>query len=333
MTTEQVQSIVAAGAFPGAKTPAELLETHISWVILTPEYAFKIKKPVVFGFLDFSTLEKRRFYCEEEVRLNRRLAPSLYLGVLLIAPAGDQLRIGATDTPAVDVAVQMHRIDSQLQMDRLLAAGRVTPAHIEQLAAVLAAFHRQAVMQGAIVYHPGAYWADFADLYRLSADIEKHLGAAALQKLAHWRAALPGFLERHAGRLMERVQAGFWVEGHGDLHTRNIFLPDGPPVVFDCIEFNPHFRQSDILNELAFLCMDLDAREHPELAKVFLNAYTKNWDVFPKAEDRLLFEFFKAYRANVRLKVTLIELRQHRPEKMEKQVNLYWSLLDAYLNH
>lgn len=331
MTTEQVKSIAARGAFPGAQTPTELVETHISWVILTPEYAFKIKKPVVFGFLDFSTLEKRRFYCEEEVRLNRRLAPDLYLGVLPIAPAADLLRIGATGTPAVDVAVQMHRLDSQLQMDRLLAAGRVTPAQMEQLADVLAAFHRQAVMHGAIVYHPGACWADFAELYRLNADIEKYLGTAALQKMAHWRAALPAFLERHAGRLMERVQDGFWVEGHGDLHTRNIFLPDGPPVVFDCIEFNPHFRQSDILNELAFLCMDLDAREHPELARVFLNAYTKRWDVFPKKEDRLLFDFFKAYRANVRLKVALLELRQHETEALQKQAPVYWQLMEKYL--
>lgn len=331
MTTEQLHSIVAAGAFPGPPAPAELVETHISWVILTPEYAFKMKKPVAFGFLDFSTLEKRRFYCAEEVRLNRRLAPDLYLGILPVAPVGKQLHIGATQAPAVDVAVQMRRLDTALQMDRLLAAGHVKPAQVKHLAAVLAAFHRAVVLHGAIVYHPGGYWADFAELYRFGADLEKHLGAGVGPKMAHWRATVPNFLERHASRLIERVHDGFWVDGHGDLHTRNIFLTRDGPVVFDCIEFNPHFRQSDILNELAFLCMDLEARDHPELGRAFLNAYTAHWEIFPKAEDRRLFDFFRAYRANVRLKVALLELRQHETPDLYEQVRRYWRLMESCL--
>lgn len=333
MTLEQIRSIIGNGAFPGRKQPVELVETHISWVILTPDFAFKIKKPVLLGFLDFSTEAKRKMFCEAEVLLNRRLAPEMYLGVLPIGGKAERLQIAENARPVLDYAVQMRRIDNSREMDILLEQNRVTAEQIEQLAAVLAAFHRQVAMTGPIVYHPGAHWADFAELYRFQADIKQYLGAAAIEKMNHWRAQLPLFLEQNAGRLIERVRQGFWVDGHGDLHARNIFLTDKGPLVFDCIEFSAHFRQSDILNELAFLCMDLEARGRPELANVFLQAYNRHWNVFPDPADQDLFLFFKAYRANVRLKVTLIELRQHRPEKMEKQVNLYWSLLDAYLNH
>ncbi|MCK6692812.1 MAG: phosphotransferase [Thermoanaerobaculia bacterium] len=331
MTLEQIRSILGNGAFPGRKQPAELVETHISWVILTPDFAFKIKKPVLLGFLDFSTDAKRKMFCEEEVRLNRRLAPDMYLGVLPVGGKGEHLQIAENALPVLDYAVHMRRIDNSREMDVLLEQNRVTAGQMEQLAAVLAAFHRQVVMTGPIVYHPGAHWADFAELYRFQADVEKHFGPAAAEKMNRWRARLPLFLEQNAGRLIARVRDGFWVDGHGDLHARNIFLTEKGPVVFDCIEFSAHFRQSDILNELAFLCMDLEARGHPELANTFLQAYARHWNVFPDPADQGLFRFFKAYRANVRLKVALIELRQHPSVKLEEQVKLYWGLLDSYL--
>ena len=331
MTIDQIRTILANGAFPGRSQPAELVETHISWVILTPDFAFKIKKPVVFGFLDFSSEAKRKTYCEEELRLNRRLAPEMYLGVLPVGGPPDQPSIGENARPLLDYAVQMRRMDNSRQMDFMLDHQQVTPAHLEQLAAVLAPFHRQVVINGPLVYHPGSHWADFAELYRFRADMEQHLGPTATEKMQHWRTVLPAFLEQHAGRLLARARDGFWVDGHGDLHTRNIFLPDSGPVVFDCIEFNPHFRQSDILNELAFLCMDLEARGVPNLATTFLNAYTRYWDIFPDPADRDLFRFFKAYRANVRLKVALLEMRQHPSEKLKTQVKQYWALLEKIL--
>ena len=327
-----MKALVDAGNFPGARQPAELIETHISWVILTPDFAFKIKKPVTFDFLDFSTLQKRRYFCEEEVRLNGRLAPGMYVGVLPIGMRAGQATIGETGSPVVDYAVQMHRLDNQLQMDKLLAENRVSPVQMQQLATLLASFHRQVAMTGAIVYHPDAYWTDFAEIYSLHADIENRLGARATQKMKRWGLRLPLFLEQHAGRLQERVREGFWVDGHGDLHARNIFLSGEGPIVFDCIEFNPHFRQSDILNELAFLCMDLDAREHSGLAGVFLKTYLECWNVFPQQEDWELFRFFKAYRANVRLKVALLELRQHDSAALTDQVRQYWNLLEEYLS-
>jgi len=330
MTTDQIQNILAAGAFPGATQPAELVETHISWVILTPDFAFKIKKPVTFGFLDFGTLEKRLHYCQEELRLNRRLAPDLYLGVLPIAEKNGALAIGATENAPVECALQMRRLDNRRQMDKLLAAGQVSAGQMAQLAAVLAPFHRKVVLNKPPDCHAATYWADFAELYRFGDDVAKHLGAAATDALQRWRCRIPEFLEQHDGRLTERARKGFWVDGHGDLHARNIMLLDDGPVVFDCIEFNEHFRKNDILNELAFLCMDLEARGHAELAEAFLSAYCQFWDVMPEPEDALLFRFFKAYRANVRLKVALIELRQHQSSELEAQVRQYWKVLARY---
>jgi aminoglycoside phosphotransferase family enzyme len=331
MTADQIQSIVDAGAFPGSKGPVELVETHISWVILTPDFAFKIKKALTFGFLDFSTLEKRRFFCLEELRLNQRLAPDMYLAVLPIGIVDGQATIGAASVSAIDFAVQMRRMDDKRQMDKLLKAQQVPKIQLEQLAAVLAPFHKKTVLPGTGEFHPAALWADFAELFRFGADIGECLGTAAETKLNHWRSRLPEFLEKHSSRLQERFRSGFWVDGHGDLHSRNIFLLEEGPVVFDCIEFSAHFRQSDILNELAFLCMDLEAQGQPNLADTFLQAYAQHWNVFPKEEDPDLFLFFKAYRANIRLKVALLELRQHKIPALHKQVQQYWNLMEAYI--
>ena len=331
MNTQQIHDILLSGQFSGAKEPAEVVETHISWVILTPDFAFKIKKPVQFDFLDFSTFEKRRFYCGEELRLNRRLAPGMYLGVLPIGTVNGRPAIGAMSPPLLDYAVWMRRMDEQCQMDLLLAKNQVTETQMEELARQLAAFHRRSIIHAPSVYCPGDYLKDFEDLYHEEKDAVQWLGPDALEQFRLWKEQIPVFLDLHAKRLKTRFEKGFWVDGHGDLHARNIFLLDAP-VVFDCMEFNPHFRRLDVLNDLAFLCMDLEARGHPELALHFLKAYRQIWEITPEPEDALLFLFFKAYRANIRLKVSLLELRQHERADLLESVRGYWGLLKNYCN-
>jgi aminoglycoside phosphotransferase family enzyme len=326
MTAAQIDDLLAGRRYPGAKEPATLVETHISWVILTPDFAFKIKKPVRFDFLDVSTVERRRFFCGEEVRLNRRLAPAMYLDVVPVGTEDGRPAIGSLSAPVVDYAVRMRRMDETQQMDRLLDAGRVTPAQLDALAAQLAAFHREGAIDRPEAYVAGEYRQDFEDLYRQEEAAVRWLGPEAADRFRQWKETLPAFLATHAIRLRARYEQGFWVDGHGDLHARNIFLA-GEPVVFDCIEFNPHFRRLDVLNELAFLCMDLEARGHDALSRHFMEAYRQRWEVMPAPEDRLLFEFFKAYRANVRLKVGLLELRDHQPPGLAGIVQRYWSVL------
>ncbi len=335
MTSEQIQSIVSAGRFPGPKAPAKLVETHISWVILTPAFAFKIKKPVRFPFLDFSTLEKRAFYCREELRLNRRLAPDMYLDVLPISLAKNGLpeicRADGGGT-ALDFAVSMKRMDDNRQMDKRLRQNAVTANEMEKLAEMLVRFHRSVVIKGSeVADNRGDNRADFDDLFRLEKVAQQVFGKEAAQQFEQWRGQVGQFLDKHEKRLHQRAASGFWVEGHGDLHARNIFLLPEGPLVFDCIEFSPHFRRLDVLNELAFLCMDLDAGEHHELADVFIDAYCREWPCIESPEDEKLFLYFKAYRANVRLKVALMELEQHPSADLEQTAKKYWELLGRYL--
>ncbi len=335
MTCEQIQKLVDHGLFPGQAAPAEWVETHISWVVLTSEFAFKIKKPVQFPFLDFSTAEKRKFFCREELRLNRRLAPDMYLDVLPIYLTKDGVpAISQTvhEGMPLDYAVWMKRMDNSRQMDLLLRQNAVSATDMADMARILARFHHVAVLpRSAVPYKPGDNRADFDDLFRLEGVCAQLLGLAAIDTLEAWRQKVAAFLDHHEKRLHERAVNGFWVDGHGDLHARNIFLLPEGPVVFDCIEFNPHFRQLDILNELAFLCMDLEAGGHRELAETFMEKYSQLWRCIECPEDEQLFLYFKAYRANVRLKVALQELEQHRKAEVEATALRYWGLLGRYL--
>ncbi len=329
MNTQQIQDILLSGQFSGTKEPAHVVETHISWVILTPDFAFKIKKPVQFDFLDFSTFEKRRFYCGEELRLNRRLAPGMYLGVLPIGTVDGRPAIGSLSPPLLDYAVWMRRMDEQSQMDLLLTENRVTETQMGALARQLAAFHHRTILRAPNIYSPGDSLEDFEDLYHEEKDAIRWIGPEVPEQFHIWKKQIPAFLNAHAHRMQTRFETGFWVDGHGDLHARNIFLMDAP-VIFDCIEFNPHFRRLDVLNELAFLCMDMEARGHLELVLPFLETYRRIWEITPEPEDAFLFLFYKAYRANIRLKVSLLELRQHQTVALLESVRRYWELLKNY---
>lgn len=328
MTAELLQKIVAEGLFPGVKTGISLLETHISWVILTDEFAFKIKKPLRFDFLDFSTLEQRAHFCAEELRLNRRLAPEMYLQLLPVTTHG----IGAEDGAVLDFALQMKRMDNSREMDKLLMRGEVRQADLVCLAELLCTFHQANRLPPDHPYDPANDVRNFADLFAFKADLLA-LQVPESECLEDWRAFLPKFVHQYAARSKERIEQGFWVDGHGDLHSRNIFLPLGEkPVVFDCLEFSQHFRQIDVLNELAFLCMDLEFFGQTDLAAFFMETYAHCWNCMEKPEDRVLFAYFKAYRANVRLKISLLELRQRPDEHAVRNRALsYWQLLRGYM--
>ncbi len=326
MDKNQVLDILERHAFPGKGEEAKLVETHISWVILTPDFAFKIKKPVRFDFLDFSTLALRHKFCKEELRLNRRLALETYLDVLPIGMKNGALQIGGEFQKPLDFAVWMRRENDALQLDRLLRAGGVVPSDLKKLAQQLAEFHRRHALR-----HPGfepeVLAADFADLFHHEKVLTEVLGTEAAEMLASMRETLPRFIERHSERLLERANEGFWVDGHGDLHSRNIFLTE-TPIVFDCIEFDPHLRRLDVLNELAFLCMDFDFFGRPDLGEAFLEFYREEHACITVPEDEALFLFFKAYRANVRLKVTLLG-GANKPDAMVAMEG-YWRLLKKY---
>jgi len=296
----------------------KLIETHISWVILTGIYAYKIKKPVNLNFLDFSTLEKRHFYCDEEVRLNRRLAAEIYLEVMPITGSAEHPHL-AGKGQVIEYAVKMVEFPQQVQLDRLLDAGQLGEKHIDSIAKMVADFHHGiAVADDNMMYgSPEQVTQPVIDNFRqireqYSVHVDEQTWAGILEGLEHW--SEKNFINLRS-LLKERKDKQYIRECHGDLHLRNLAWLDGVPLAFDCIEFNPDLRWIDVISEVAFLTMDLQGHQQPELAQRFLNAYLEKTGDY--AGVRVL-TFYLLYRAMVRAKVEAIRACQAGISKTEK---------------
>lgn len=300
-----IRSLQDPGRYPHPATVVELIETHISWVLLAGDFAYKIKKPVDLGFLDFSSLEKRHFFCTEEVRLNRRLAPDLYLDVVGIGGTPEQPAWEAGDP--IEYAVRMRRFPQQAQLDHMLAAGELRASQLDAFARMIAEFHRVAAVAGAgtLFGEEPAVYEPVEDNFQALREALTSPGAVAqLDGLEAW--AMARFLALR-DLLAVRKSSGFVRECHGDLHLRNLAWVDEQPVAFDCIEFSPALRWIDVLNEVAFLTMDLRARAQPAMAARFLNRYLEHTGDYAGLK---LLQFYQVYRALVRAKVDAIRLRQ-----------------------
>ncbi len=311
-----------------------VVETHISWVFFTRQYAYKMKKDIKFSFVDFSTLEKRKYYCERELELNRRLAPNLYLAVVPVCQTKEHVTLEDCEDNIIGYAVKMRRVDSSHEMDSMLMRNEVTKTHMEQLASQLATFHAFTdSIEGPIDLE--AILEDFADIGQHRKAIESFLGleaGATVEEAIHFAR---DFLDKHHKRFEERRANGFTVDGHGDLHTGNIFLED-EPIIFDCIDFSDHLREVDVLDEIAFFCLDLESYQREDLASHFLHHYLLQYPCMPEPEDRAIFEYYKFYRANVKLKVTILKLLQPQNEqnktKLLNQLNTYYSLFQKCMS-
>lgn len=280
-------------------------ETHISWIILTGPYAYKIKKPVNFGFLDFSTLDKRHFYCQEELRLNRRLAPQLYLAVVAITGKPTSPRIDGSG-PALEYAVKMHQFQEQDLLAERATRGELTEAILQSLAQRIACFHQSAARVSAEDPYGDpdliqeAARQNFAQIAQTDRAILAELKAWTETEFDHLRS-----------NMAERKHQGFIRECHGDLHLGNIVLWQGQPLPFDCIEFNPALRWIDVISEIAFTVMDLCARGCKPLGFGFLNDYLSL--IGDYAGVRLL-RYYLVYRAMVRAKIAHLSGQQHPDE-------------------
>jgi uncharacterized protein len=292
--------------YPHPVRDARLLETHISWVLLTGDYAYKIKKPVNLGFLDFSTPAMRGHYCEEELRLNRRLAPELYLEVVTIRGTPEAPHIGGKG-PLLDYAVKMREFPQDALASRLLEYGQFGAGEVDALAALIADFHAAATPAGATARFGApeivraAALQNFEQIMprlRLARDKE------AVQLLREWTER--EFRARH-DEFAARKRAGRVRECHGDLHLGNIVLSGGRPVPFDCIEFNDELRWIDVVSEVAFVVMDLHDRGRPDLGWRFLNRYLEASGDY---DGLAVLRFYLVYRALVRAKVHLIRSQQ-----------------------
>jgi len=291
--------------YPHPVRRVDVLETHISWVILTGSYAYKIKKPVNLGFLDFTSLAARRHYCEEELRLNRRLAPQLYLEMVTITGTPGQPSIGGAG-PVLEYAVKMREFPQSALLDAALSCGDVGSPVIEALARKIAAFH--AALPPALAIAGDATEEALAPALDNFRQILPLLDApaeiAALTALRDWTHRE---YRSYAGHFAQRHASGCVRECHGDLHLGNIALIDSAPTPFDCIEFNPALRWMDVMSEVAFLLMDLEAHGRRDLAYVFLNTYLEATGDYGGAA---VLPFYLVYRAVVRAKTSLIRATQ-----------------------
>jgi uncharacterized protein len=293
-------------AYPHPADRLERLETHISYVLLAGEHAYKLKKPLDLGFLDFSTLERRRRCCEEEVRLNRRLAPGLYLGVVPVTGSLDHPRIGTpsrADGPVLEWAVHMRRFPQEALLDRRA----LTPEMVDLLAERLADFHGaipRASADSPFGTREAVLWPMLENINQVRARIRLPERAGRLERIEAWTRAR--WLEL-APVLDGRREEGRVRECHGDMHRGNIAWVDGAPLIFDALEFNPALRWIDTASELAFLLMDLEEAGEPGSARRLLNRYLELGGDYGALQ---VLDFYKVYRAMVRAKVLAIRLGQ-----------------------
>ena len=325
------QALIAAlqnpALYPHPVEQFQVIETHISWVILTGPFAYKIKKPVNFGFLDFTELSAREHFCKEELRLNQRLTQGLYLDVLPISGSLEAPQLGGSGA-AIEYVLKMRQFPQSQLLSDVQARGELTEAHIDGLAKQIADFHGRtpAVATEYPLCLPQAIVApmrqNFVQIRPLLSD------AADLRQLDAWVEASIARLEPLLAR---RAEAGAIRECHGDIHLGNATLLDSKVVLFDCIEFNEEFRLIDIALDAAFLAMDLEDRGLKALSRRFISAWLELSGDYDALE---LLNLYKAHRALVRAKVALFSLA-HQTDAVQKAVTLrqyrnYANLAESY---
>ena len=342
---EVVQALLDTEAYPDASPRIEMVQTQMSFVFLTGDYVYKVKKPVNLGYLDYTTLDKRRFYCQREVELNQRLCPDTYLGVVPITRHKDNILIEGRGE-VIEYAVKMRHLPQEAMMNVLLANNQVSVAMITSLAQKLVEFHQKAETNSTI--------SAFGDLDIITENTEenfsqtiKYIGNTISQeKYRQIKAYSKSFVENNAPLFAKRITDGKIRDCHGDLHAAHIcFLfnlktassltsrfIDGI-CIYDCIEFNDRFRYCDVASEIAFLAMDLDHYGQTDLSQGFVDAYVAFSQ--DKELSRLL-SFYKCYRAYVRGKVESFKLDDPHISEEEKTGVLaaarsYFELAESYV--
>jgi aminoglycoside phosphotransferase family enzyme len=337
MDRSDIQNICGNAEFLGEKISNEFLETHISWVLFTSQYALKIKKPIQLAFLDFSTSEKRLKNCLNEVELNSRIT-DIYLGVSSLQVKNGNWSFTPVSEAVGDInevkdttgepVVVMTRIPEKLRMDHLVRSGEITHTQISELARVIAGFHRSAPVRDSshlvAIWHN--HWKEFYEL--LLQATERHIiKKEQLQQLKSQDISIA--LERLSPVLKERAQKGLIRDLHGDLHTANVFF-NPHPVVFDCIEFNDEYRWIDQMDEIAMLHSDLMRLNKPQLANMLLKAYSRFNPGVMDQESSPLFIYYCAYRLSVRSKVLLIRVLES--DLSNKTIQMAKKDLDFFLD-
>ena len=310
---EVVDALLKPETYPQNGDKIELIQTHISFVFLTKNYVYKVKKAVNFGFLDFSTLEKRRAFCNKELELNRRLCPEIYLEVVSINKS-DAIKInGSGET--VEYALKMKRLPQERIMTVLIKENKVDKKTVDQIAAIVAEFHSKAMTNPEI--------SEFGSLKIIKTNWDENFAQTTKyinqtipkEEFQTIETKVNDFTAKNKAIFESRIAGKHIRDCHGDLHSGNIFITD-KICIFDAIEFNDRFRYSDVASDVAFLAMDLDFQHKSDLADYFIDrylAYSKDQQI------KQLLAFYKCYRAYVRGKVISFRLDDPNITAQEKK--------------
>ena len=322
---ELIRHLASPDCYDHPAGPIQHVETHISHILLSGTFAYKIKKPLNLGFLDFSSLDQRLHACQEEVRLNQRLAPAIYLGVVPITGSPAEPHINGAGPP-FEYAVKMRQFPPDATLDRLEADGRLTATHIEAIGTTLARFHLEGCARADAVSpwgDPEKVWQPVAQNFlQISPRLTDPATRQQLDALQQWSESEHA---RLAPLMAARKRDGFVRECHGDLHLGNLAWVDDQLLVFDCLEFNPGLRWIDIQSEIAFCTMDLMQRGHMDLAWLLLNTWLE------KSGDHAglaLLRYYAVYRALVRVKVAVLRAGQTGGTEHDAALAEAHSLLD-----
>ncbi len=326
-----LESLRNPSAYPVQTRTVELIQTHISWLFLTDAHVFKLKKPVNFGFLDFSTLDLRRFYCYEELRLNRRLCPDVYEQVVALRETDTGAAFVGTGK-ILEYAVMMKRLPADRMLDRLVDEGRISVEEMQIIALEICKFHTHAATS--------AHISTFGSLDQITFNWRENFEQTAPLRTstlpsdtyATIRSYVDSFTDSHRSLFTERIENGYIRECDGDIHLGNICLVDRTAYIFDCIEFNERFRYSDTAADIAFLLMDLDFHRRHDLADATLSAYIS---ASGDADIVKLINFYKIYRAFVRGKVESLQIQDsgiplEKRAAAEKRAVRYFRLAQGY---
>lgn len=331
ITANFLVSLLNPGAYPVQTGSVELIQTHVSWLFLTDTHVFKLKKPVNFGFLDFSSLDQRRFYCYEELRLNRRLCPDIYEKVIELRET-DSGAAFTGDGKVIEYAVMMKRLPAEGMLDRLVDSGAVSTEEIQIVALRIASFHSAAATSAHISEFGSIEQIDYN--WRENFEQTRTFRDSTLPPGVNENiyACIKTFIASKKALFLERILNGFIRECDGDIHLGNICLYNSTAYIFDCIEFSERFRCSDTAADIAFLLMDLDYHHRADLADAALSAYiTASGDTACAG----LIPFYKVYRAFVRGKVESLRLldkgiNEEERAAAEKRAILYFRLAQGY---
>jgi aminoglycoside phosphotransferase family enzyme/predicted kinase len=339
---DHLKPMLDAACYPHPVDAIELIQTHISWIFLTGNFAYKVKKPVDFGFLNFTSLNQRKDACMEELRLNRRLAAAIYLDLLPVYDNNKQPFKAGIDhdsaSKVIDYAVKMVQFNQSDLFDVRLTHHNFDPAWMDSLAVQIADFHRRT--------DTPPYVQSFGAPETLLAHIEANLTACkehlpdhpAIKTVAELLDKSISRFNQDITLLKMRQKSGYIRDCHGDLHLKNITLFQGQPTAFDCIEFNEAFRMIDTMNDIAFLLMDCDSRERGDLGYRFLSRYLEQSGDYDGLQ---LLPLYLSYRAGVRGKVSsLLEhelIQEADSDQTERRqahddVSRYFILADSYLS-